>query len=140
MSTTTNEQVDTIPVVDTTLIVDTTPALDTTPVPEANPVVKPIYSVTVSSSGSYTFLYGLQGMNTQDVTSIVYTTCTVDNIATIPGGDDNRAAIFQCDPVFGYHKEVYIIDSYGTQTSYDVGVNIFVNFSTNTITTTPFQG
>ena len=140
MSTTTNEQVDTIPVVDTTPVIDTTPVVDITPIVKATPVVKPTASVVVSSSGSYTFLYGLEGNNTQDVTSIVYTTCTVDNIATIPGGDENRSGIFQCDPVFGYYKEVYIIDSSGTQTSYDVSVNIFVNFSTNTITTTPFQG
>jgi hypothetical protein len=134
MSTTTTTQVDIIPVV------DPVPSAVPVPVIVAVPVVKPTASVIVSSSGSYTFLYGLQGMNTQDVTSIVYTTCTVDNIATIPGGDENRSGIFQCDPVFGYYKEVYIIDSSGTQNSYGIGENIFVNFSTNTITTTPFQG
>ena len=85
-------------------------------------------------------MYGLQGWNTIDGTSNVYSSCLVDNVITIPGGDANRAAIFGGDPVFGYCKLVYIIDSSGNQTEYGIDVNILVNILTNTITTTPFQG
>jgi hypothetical protein len=119
--------------------VDTIPTVDTTPVAPVTKSSAPVSSAP-APTGSYTFLYGIVGLNTEDVTSIVYTDCVVNNIATIPGGDDNRAGLFQVDPVFGYIKEVYIVDPAGTQTSYDSSVNIIVNFSTNTITTTPFEG
>jgi hypothetical protein len=111
------------------------------PAPAPTPAPVPTVSVPVkTSSGAYTFLYGIVGVNTEDVTATVYSTCVTNNVATIPGGDQNREALFGVDPVFGYIKEVYIIDSAGTQTSYDVSVNVFVNFSTNVITTTPWQG
>ena len=101
-------------------------------------VQEPVNVTTKSASGAYTFLYGIQGFNVVDVTSTAYTSCLKDNVITIPGSDEQRCSIFGCDPAFGYYKEVYIIDSAGTQTSYDVNVNIFVNISTNVITTTPF--
>jgi hypothetical protein len=110
------------------------------PVPEPVPTVvvqEPVNVTIKSASGAYTFLYGIQGFNVVDVTSTAYTSCLKDNVITIPGGDEQRSGIFGVDPAFGYYKEVYIIDSAGTQTSYDVLLNVFVNIATNVITTTP---
>jgi hypothetical protein len=123
-------------VVETPVVVVETPVKEVVVVPVPVPV--PTSSVVKTSSGNYTFLYGLEGNNVVDVTSTAYSSCLVDNVITIPGGDENRAAIFGIDPVFGYLKEVYIIDSAGNQTEYMVDVNIFVNTLTNTISTTPY--
>ncbi len=128
---------------ETPVVVEETPVVVVeTPVVvvETPVVVVPTPSVVKTSSGAYTFLYGLEGNNVVDVTSTAYSSCLVNNVITIPGGDDNRAAIFGGDPVFGYYKLVYIIDSAGNQTEYGVDFNILVNVLTNTITTTPFQG
>lgn len=121
---------------ETVVVIEETPVVVETPVKEV--VVVPKQSFVKTSSGNYTFLYGLQGMNVVDVTSTAYSLCLVDNVITIPGGDENRAAIFGVDPVTGYFKLVYIIDSAGNQTEYGVEVNILVNILTNTITTTPY--
>ena len=78
-------------------------------------------------------LYGINDINTIDVTDICIKNLMNNNIITIPSKDYNRANIFS-DPIFGVLKKIYIIYK-DIITEYDSNLIIKINLFDNTITT-----
>lgn len=81
--------------------------------------------------------YGIAD-NTIDVTNICIKQLMVNNIITVPSGDNNRAAYFT-DPLIGVHKSIFI-EHNGNMSEYDEYITIQINMSDNTITISESSG
>lgn len=77
--------------------------------------------------------YGLID-NTIDVTSICYEKLRYGNNIVIPALDNVRAIYFS-DPIPNVLKSIFIIDENGEKTEYDSTYTIFIDVSTNLVTT-----
>lgn len=79
--------------------------------------------------------YGISS-NFIDVTDICLTSLTINNVTTIPIGDNNRASYFS-DPVYGFHKSIFISIN-DELIEYDEYVFVKIDLIDNTIT--PING
>ena len=113
-------------------------------VPPPAPVVEEPVSTSVpahvfqkhvfkNSSTFYTFVYGLEGSGTIDVTDKAYGQCLSGNIITIPSRDYARDAIFG-DPCLWENKLIYITDGNGNQYNYPAWYIVYIDIVNNTVT------
>jgi FkbM family methyltransferase len=77
------------------------------------------------NKSSYSFFYGTDSVFT-DVTELVYKKCLDNEVVFIPSDDIMRAGIFG-DPAWGFHKYLFIKDSFGETTRYEPTSSIYID-------------
>jgi FkbM family methyltransferase len=77
------------------------------------------------NKNSYSFFYGTDSTRT-DVTELVYSKCVNNEVIFIPSDDIMRARIFG-DPAWGFHKYLFIEDSFGETKRYTSQSNIYID-------------
>lgn len=78
-------------------------------------------------------LYGISSINSIDVTNICLSKLTINNVITIPVGDNNRAKFFT-DPFDGILKKIIILNN-GDIIEYDASTQVKINIKDNTTET-----
>jgi len=77
------------------------------------------------NKSSHSFFYGTDSVFT-DVTELVYSKCLTNEVIFIPSDDIMRARIFG-DPAWGFHKYLFIKDSFGQTERYGPISNIYID-------------